>query len=647
MLKIGSVVDDRYEILKEIGRGGMSVVYLAMDNRLNKSLVVKDIRKRANSNNELLLNSLVVEANMLKKLDHGSLPKIYDIIESTGDIYVVMDYIEGESLGEKLKREQAIAPDLVIDWAKQLSIVLGYLHSRQPNPIIYRDMKPDNVMLTPEGKIKLIDFGIAREFKTESSTDTTNLGSKPYAAPEQKSGKQTDARSDIYSLGMTLYHLVTGKTINEPPFEVKPIRYWDPSFPEGLEHIINKCTMTEPSERYQTCEELLYDLENIDKLTSGYKRQLYKKLAIFAIPVVLFFSSVTTSYVGYSAIQEEIFRDYRNLIDESTRYVLDGEDMLAVETLEYAIEEVDRRSADAYINMLDIYISRGETDVGLSRIESYINAGFGRVDRNDDVLFKVGMTYFDIMRDYRLATRYFERVDESAIPDAQYYITLATTLGQMNIDYNEFADDLLAFWEYTDSLPNDVRKIENYIALANVYSSYKMQLPQANSNTIELIMSAKDLVQRTGDEQMEYMYEVEFEEKLAQAFHSRGVEGTDLEQTRSDFERAIDHYNMLLELDVSYREEAMMRIGVIYNAMGEEWRAVEQYQLTIEEFPKSLATYRRYIELLLDIEQSKPAEERNYTRALEVFEEASLLDGADEDDAFQRIVRRLNTLNLL
>src|SRR4051812_6610724 len=169
----------------------MSIVYLAMDNRLNKSLVVKDIRKRSSSNNELLINSLIVEANMLKVLDHGALPKIYDIIESDGDIYVVMDYIEGESLKEKLKREKTIPVNQVIDWARQLSEVLEYLHTRKPYPIIYRDMKPDNIMLTPEGKIKLIDFGIAREFKVENSTDTTNLGTKSYAAPEQMSGKQT------------------------------------------------------------------------------------------------------------------------------------------------------------------------------------------------------------------------------------------------------------------------------------------------------------------------------------------------------------------------------------------------------------------------------------------------------------------------
>ncbi len=200
-----------------------------------------------------------------------------------------MDYIEGESLKEKIEREHRVSAEEVVEWAKQLSDVLAYLHNRKPNPIIYRDMKPDNIMLTPDGKVKLIDFGIAREYKSESSTDTTNLGTKAYAAPEQIAGKQTDNRTDIYSLGVTLYHLVTGKSLSEPPFEIRPIRTWDSTLPEGLEYIIQRCTQVEPEERYQQVEQLYADLMNIDKLTQGYKKLLVKRLSYFLAPAVLFF----------------------------------------------------------------------------------------------------------------------------------------------------------------------------------------------------------------------------------------------------------------------------------------------------------------------------------------------------------------------
>ena len=204
MTQNGTVIDNKYEILKMIGKGGMSVVYLAMDKRLNKQWAVKEIKKESNGkNNEVIVQSLLAEANLMKRLDHPSLPRIVDIIDNGKTIYVVMDYIEGEPLDKILNEYGAQPQELVIEWAKQLCDVLDYLHSQSP-PIIYRDMKPANIMLKPEGNLKVIDFGIAREYKELNLADTVSLGTKGYAAPEQFGGKgQTDARTDIYCLGVT------------------------------------------------------------------------------------------------------------------------------------------------------------------------------------------------------------------------------------------------------------------------------------------------------------------------------------------------------------------------------------------------------------------------------------------------------------
>jgi eukaryotic-like serine/threonine-protein kinase len=647
VLKPGSLVDDRYEILKEIGRGGMSIVYLAMDNRLNKSLVVKDIRKRANSDDQLLINSLVLEANMLKKLDHGSLPKIYDIIESEGDIYVVMDYIEGESLKEKVQREGTIAANLVVNWAEQLSDVLSYLHTRKPNAIIYRDMKPDNVMLTPEGKIKLIDFGIAREYKVDSSSDTTNLGTKSYAAPEQISGKQSDARTDIYSLGVTLYNLVTGKSLNEPPFELKPIRYWDPSLPEGLEHIILKCTKSEPNDRYQSCEELSYDLLNINKLTRGYKKKLMKSLALALVPFALFITFTTSTVVGYTGMKNEQFQDYMNLVNESSRSVINGDHSRAIELLELAIVEVDRRRPEAYINLLDLYINRDEADAGLAKIETFMRDNYGRINQNNEVLFKVGMTYFDLKRDYHTALTFFQKVNEKEIADVQYYKTLALTMGSMNIDYDEFSEYLLYFKEYNDTLPNGTKRIDNYNSLANIYISYKSQIPEANTHTIDVVETAKELLQRLGDETLQYRYEIDFEEKLAQAYHSRGVNSQDRASARDDFLQAIEHYYQLIDLEVTDAEEAYVKIGVIYTEMGDHFKAIEQFNSIINGNPNHLGAYVRLIDLLLDIEQSKSEDVKNYSEVKRKFEKASEISGAENNERFKKLKRRLTNFNIL
>lgn len=279
MAAIGSVIDGKYEILKLIGKGGMSRVYLAMDKRLNKQWAVKEIQKNArDKNNSIVVASAIAEANMIKKLDHPSLPRIVDIIDAGNVIYVVMDYIEGEPLSKILDKEGAQPQELVIEWAKELCGVLQYLHTREP-AIIYRDMKPANVMLKPDGSLKLIDFGIAREYKMGNAEDTTSLGTRGYAAPEQFGGKgQTDARTDIYCLGVTLYHLVTGKNPCEPPYELYPIRHWNPALSSGFEYIIQKCTQVDPINRYQSCAELLYDLEHYNQKDVDYKIEQQKKL---------------------------------------------------------------------------------------------------------------------------------------------------------------------------------------------------------------------------------------------------------------------------------------------------------------------------------------------------------------------------------
>lgn len=210
MLEIGSVIDGKYKILNKIGQGGMSVVYLAMVEKANKQWAVKEIRKDGGQDEETVRRGLEAEIKLLRRLKHPGLPSIADIIDSDDTFLIVMDYIEGITLKEALKEYGALDQQKVIDWAKQLCEVLGYLHSRVP-PVIYRDMKPSNIMLKPDGQIVLIDFGTAREFKVENVEDTVCLGTRGYAAPEQFGGcGQTDERTDIYCLGATLYHLLTG-----------------------------------------------------------------------------------------------------------------------------------------------------------------------------------------------------------------------------------------------------------------------------------------------------------------------------------------------------------------------------------------------------------------------------------------------------
>ncbi|MBQ2982920.1 MAG: protein kinase [Lachnospiraceae bacterium] len=351
MARLGTVIDNKYEILKEIGKGGMSTVYLAMDKRLNKQWAIKELRRiPGNENNKILVKSLIIEANMMKKLDHPSLPRVVDIIDNGQTIYVIMDYIEGESLKTVLSVSGAQSQKKVVEWAKQLCEVLRYLHSQNP-PIIYRDMKPSNIMLKPEGNLKLIDFGIAREYKEKNLADTVSLGTRGYAAPEQFGGKgQTDARTDIYCLGVTLYHLITGKNPTEPPYEIYPIRKWNPSLSSGLEAIIAKCTQLNPNDRYQDCDELMYALEHYSELDDTYRSKQKKKLKLFiaslSMSVIMTTSGVVFNYLKTTANDES----YEQLVNISPSADYDKK-------MESYISAIDlyKYKYDAYIKMLEAY----------------------------------------------------------------------------------------------------------------------------------------------------------------------------------------------------------------------------------------------------------------------------------------------------
>lgn len=255
-MNVGDIFDNRYRIIEVLGSGGMSIVYLAENMKLGTLWAVKEINKKGQTGVDFR-----VEPNILKRLEHPALPRIYDILEDEESIYIIVDYIEGIPLDRKLSEEGRFSEAVVTCWAMELCQALDYLHSCKPNPIIYRDMKPSNIIVSKSGRLKLIDFGISREFKLQSDNDTIYIGTRGYAAPEQYGCGQTGIASDIYSLGVTLYQLLTGKSPNEPPFEIKPVRFFDKSFSREIESIICKCTRQNPSERYQSVNELLKDFE--------------------------------------------------------------------------------------------------------------------------------------------------------------------------------------------------------------------------------------------------------------------------------------------------------------------------------------------------------------------------------------------------
>ncbi len=449
MLEIGSLVDGKYKILNKVGQGGMSVVYLAMNERANKQWAVKEVRKDGVLDFESVKQGLVAETDILKKLSHPYLPSIVDVIDTDDSFIIIMDYVQGNSLDKALKEFGAQRETDVIEWAKMLCDVLGYLHTREP-AIIYRDMKPANVMLKPDGTISLIDFGTAREHKAAKVEDTTCLGTRGYAAPEQYGGMgQTDARTDIYCLGATIYHLVTGMNPSEPPYEIRPIRDINPALSPGLEKIILKCTQNDPNQRYQSCAELRYALETYMIDDEAVRKQLKKKISLFVTSCALSVVFAITSVVGFFAAESSKKANYDYLVssanstdkyyeaiftDPTRKEAYLGTEK-SVGFIRHLIEDNDGLSSDDHKEFEQLKIGLQKSGSGGYDSTVDVMQQFKKNNREDyaEVCYKLGeayLFYYDVGVEkdkYEKAAYWFNEAVEE-YPVSQIYCNISNCL---------------------------------------------------------------------------------------------------------------------------------------------------------------------------------------------------------------------------
>ena len=446
MLEIGSLVDGKYKILNKVGQGGMSVVYLAMNEKANKQWAVKEVRKDGVLDFESVKQGLVAETDILKKISHPNLPSIIDVIDTEDSFIIIMDYIQGNSLNKALEEFGAQPQEMVIDWAKQLCDVLGYLHSRTP-PIIYRDMKPANIMLKPDGNITLIDFGTAREYKEKNLADTTCLGTVGYAAPEQFGGMgQTDARTDIYCLGATLYHLVTGMNPCEPPYEIKPIREINPALSSGLERIILKCTQRNPVDRYQSCAELTYALEHYEEIDDIHRKKQKKRLATFIATVAMMVVFAGVSIWGYVSAEQKKNENYEVILKSASSTDSYYSAILTDPTRVDAYSQLNKFLTDDFVLSKDEGQHLLKLQIGLDQKNARGYSENVRVleqlkkkdpEGYQKVCYEIGQSflfYYDVTVDrdrYSNAAKWFKEAEE-AYPIAGIYCDISDCLELIN-----------------------------------------------------------------------------------------------------------------------------------------------------------------------------------------------------------------------
>lgn len=386
MLKVGDIIQKQYKVIDEIGKGGMATVYLVSDLKLDKYWALKeihlpkvtdeDVKKRLESPTksgmteesvrrelkieaDIKLKSALEEVNMIKSLNYSSIPRITGVFKTPDAYLIIMDFVEGISLRAYLDEVKYIPEKDIIRFAISLCKTLRYLHTRK-DPIIYRDMKPQNVMVNNEGELKLLDFGAAIALTPNFNYREHSLFvTQGFGAPEQydtKRGIAYDQRSDIYGLGKTLYHLATGwspakrdKKGNLIP--LKRVREWDGTRSSGLQTIIEKAIQDNPEDRYQTVDEMLYDLKHINELSEEFQNKMVRRSNIIMLLGVSLIGGLALGGVGLVNNHFQAENRYQS-------YLQAGQDSQNPDDLMKAIS-YKPTEIQPYLDLVDLYKKDG------------------------------------------------------------------------------------------------------------------------------------------------------------------------------------------------------------------------------------------------------------------------------------------------
>lgn len=317
MLYSNLIINDTYQVVEEIGSGGMGVVYLCYHLRLQKYVVLKKLK---NSYDDI--SALRNEVDILKSLHHQNLPQVYDFIRYEGDIYTVIDYINGYDLNYYINNGYSFSESQLIKWLRQLCEVLVYIHSRTP-AVLHTDIKPGNIIITAEGDICLIDFGISLR-----AAGKIKGMSKNYSSPEQYAlfeyysyGQgyycELDGRTDIYSLAATFYHLMTGVK-PDVTCAMPPIRDYSLPYSDGFLAVIDRAMQYDINKRFASAEDMLKAIDNIKKQDSRYKKYVLVQLVSWIVAVALVVSGVLLTVNGFnSGVKTRFEQEYSEFVSES------------------------------------------------------------------------------------------------------------------------------------------------------------------------------------------------------------------------------------------------------------------------------------------------------------------------------------------
>jgi serine/threonine-protein kinase len=639
---------NRYKVLSKLGKGGMGSVYLAVSNdRLEHKRAIKEI-----SFDMTVGKDVLQEAFIMKELEHEGIPRIVEIKEciDLGRIYIVQEYIEGVTLDDILKKDKKIKDIIVYDWAKQLADVLKYIHGKN---IIHRDIKLENIMLTSDGKIKLIDFGIASNIEgVKKIAYTAN-----FASPEQIRNDSIDGLSDVYSMGVVLCVLLTGE-FPKLAKDLKVFEYLPDLNPEkympGLVKIIKKAVVPSKSKRYKSSEKLLYDIEHIHRLTSAYKKAKRLKRLKVATALIL----IVGGYFLMSRGEEQME------IEKSDKYYAlcsSAYDIFQSSGDEVSMDEFLNEAESLYPDRIKVHEIKAEYLLKNRDYDSFFEYA-GYIERNFDIRsngklnYLIGTAYFE-REDYDKAVKYLERSYEDNHYDEKYARDYAVSLvrsdsldkaeeilNELKMNKNLEASTYYVSGEYYNRL-NDVDTAldyfnkckeasheeeltkKTYLSMADVYRYKGDLISESEVKRIQVIEEGLEVVKNNN---------LILEEMLGEAYFDYADIQSDWKLKEEYFDKAYGKFELLIESGYE-RKYIYDNLVAIEKKLGNYYDAEELIVAMKGKYPEDASVQIQLIWIYLMEENLKNNLDRDYANVISAFNDlnTSYNDVEEKSDYIQ------------
>lgn len=616
---IGKIIDNKYEIKGKLGKGGMGSVYYVEDLKLGTIRAMKVIGK----NGKNIYINPITEVNIMKIIQHSYLPTVIDFSEDNEYVYIIMEVIQGSNLDKLLNNgDTRVEEFIVINWSKQICSVLEYLHNGCSKKIIYKDLKPSNLIVSQDKeRITLIDFGISQIENHGETQPNIPVGTRGYAPPEQFSKDPIDESVDIYALGATMYQLLTGIKPRDLDNVFIPLREIDSNLSEGIEYIVAKCLQGDKELRYSKVEEVIYDLENIHKIGQEYENKKKKKSRKVTGLICAALVSAMIGMLGWKNINDFIYEKYNDLIELGIeeRDFSNTDDAIKLFEKAQSYMPKDNRS---YYEIAKTYMANDRIDESIMYLNKLVEKKSTR-KRDDYFNYLFGKSYFMKGQGYYdKAIEYFEKVkhEEGVDEDFRHIYNISSLLSKYDFNDSSNVDEI------REDLKEALNGFEVYIGANSSDKLLSINLYMTLGNVYQTMPN--DIIPNSVDEQvrvLEKAYSINNSnlpllESLAIAYRekARDIRNTNVDKRDEYLNKAIDMYTRRLELTRGIKSAEIDA----YRNMGDLYFSISNYAQAEANYKKIIETnkdhYLGYVKMAsLKNIQNKTQEAREYIKKAE------------------------------